>query len=116
MDDLIGNLSKNILEVAMQRVLYRFEFSALEENGVGVKCSVEMKNAASQGIIQAPCGLVIITRTKQSPNTAIGCLNASVRALSNSGLLPTERIRQFHFDKISSFEETCEIFIIALNE
>lgn len=100
----------------MERVLHRFEFSAQEKDGVGIRCAVEMRNAASMSKINGPCGVLIIARTKESPHSALNYMVSSIKALANSGLLQTDRIRQFHFDKISSFEEVIEIFIIALND
>jgi len=116
MDDLVDGLAKSLIDRAINRVIHGFEFPITEEAGIGTVASIQLQEYAALNKIDSPVGIVIKANTNQHPRTAIGLLSTVVRALVNSGLVDQDRIRQFHFDRMASNEETIECYIISLDD
>lgn len=116
MDDLLDSIGKSLINKAMERVLHRFEFPIGHDAGIGIKAAIELKSMAHADPVTVPCGLVIKACTKKSPKSSFGLLAVVIRALQGSGLLKQERIREFYFSRQSSFDETCEVYIFALED
>lgn len=117
MDDILDSIGKSIIDRASERVLHRFEFSTNEDHGIGIPCAIDLKSAFdAYGEIRSPCSLIIKAETKKKPNEAMRFLIKITRALSDSGLIKTERFREIYFSRVSSFEEKVEFFLVALDD
>jgi hypothetical protein len=116
MDDLIDLMTVSMIEKAMERVLHRFEFPITSEHGIGTDAMLRLRIAARENPTVSPVGVLIKANTKKHPRSAIGILAVVVRALTNSGLVRQDQIREFHFSRLSSFEETAEIYLVALDD
>lgn len=114
MDDLLESISKSMIEKAMERVVHHFEFST--KVPFATANFNELVQLAEKEPVEGPCGLIIRAHTKENSDSAINILSSIVRLLTNTGLIEQKSLRQFHFDRDSSFEETIEVFVIGLGD
>lgn len=103
-ESVILNASENVVYMATMPIQYFLEDRPLVK---------EMK-ASSQ--IQGPIGLLIKVNTKNSVGTVVALVNEAVNQLANDKIIDPIMIRQLHAAKLSSFEETIEVFLFSLED
>ena len=116
MEDLIDLASKRMMEAAASRILHRFEFPVISNGSITEPVLMEMTRLGKAEPIQWPCAVVITIRTK-SPNRIMGDIVKGILSrLEASRLLPENRIRQIGACRLSSNEETVELYIATLDD
>ncbi len=87
---------------------------------IPIKQFITDKNLASEmdvkEPIQGPIGLLIKVNTRSPVGTVTALVNEAVDQLVLAKVLDSGMITQLHAAKISSFEETVEVFLFSLED
>jgi hypothetical protein len=112
MDGLLEAIAGSVILNASERVLYMA--------CMPIKSFIEDKSLIKEMNITTPVegsiGILIKVNTKNTVGTVTALINEAVNQLVGAKMIDPVMIRQLHGAKLSSFEETIEVFLFSLED
>lgn len=106
-----------MIKKAMGRILLALEIPLTKlDIIVDTMSLLEMRGLARVNAISGPYGLIVIARTYDQEKSSLAYLNSVVRSLIKTGLVKPNKLKQFHFDKVSSAEEILDVYLILCDD
>lgn len=112
MDGLLESISRAIILNAAEKVVYMADMPISHL----VKEKTLAKELKVTSPILGPLGLLIKVNTKDKSSMMNSLVNEVMTQLTMSNTIDPQMLRQLHACRLSSFDETIEVFLFSLED